>query len=161
MADRFMTAHVGAKRVETRMNDTFAIKQSLEEGLRDFLTRFNEVRMTLPNVFEGMVVATEFKVDDDDLNGPSRWLTSVQSEPRNPQRDHHTKTEHRPLLSSGKIDPTKVQPHYQWSRPRGSRKFIGKQMYLGIKIPKIEYQTKLAKKIHSCFHISANSSMQR
>lgn len=43
--DKFVTAHAGAKKAETRVNDIFTIKQSLGEGLRDFLARFNRVRM--------------------------------------------------------------------------------------------------------------------
>ncbi|XP_070049450.1 uncharacterized protein [Nicotiana tomentosiformis] len=58
MTDKFVTAHAGAKKVEARANDIFAIKQSPEEGLRDFLARFNRVRMILPNVSEGMAVAS-------------------------------------------------------------------------------------------------------
>ncbi|XP_019260180.1 PREDICTED: uncharacterized protein LOC109238211 [Nicotiana attenuata] len=57
MTDKFVTAHAGAKKAEARVNDIFAIKQSPGEGLRDFLARFNHVRMTLANVSEGMVVA--------------------------------------------------------------------------------------------------------
>nr|XP_009617085.1 uncharacterized protein LOC104109467 [Nicotiana tomentosiformis] len=58
MVDKFVTAHAGAKMAEARVNDIFAIKQSTGEGLRDFIARFNRVRMTLPNVSEGMDVAT-------------------------------------------------------------------------------------------------------
>ncbi|XP_019251124.1 PREDICTED: uncharacterized protein LOC109230043 [Nicotiana attenuata] len=58
MADKFVTAHAWAKKAEARVNDIFAIKQSPGEGLKDFLARFNRVRMTLPNVSEGMAVAT-------------------------------------------------------------------------------------------------------
>lgn len=57
MADKFVTAHAGAKKAEARVNDIFSIKQSPGEGLRNFLARFNRVRMTLPNVSEGMAVA--------------------------------------------------------------------------------------------------------
>ncbi|XP_019235160.1 PREDICTED: uncharacterized protein LOC109215537 [Nicotiana attenuata] len=57
MADKFVTAHAGVKNADARVNDIFAIKQSPSEGLRDFLARFNRVRMTLPNVSEGMAVA--------------------------------------------------------------------------------------------------------
>nr|XP_016480896.1 PREDICTED: uncharacterized protein LOC107801979 [Nicotiana tabacum] len=57
MVDKFIIAHTGAKKAEARVNDIFAIKQSLGDGLRDFLTRFNRVRMTLSNVSEGMAVA--------------------------------------------------------------------------------------------------------
>ncbi|XP_070038283.1 uncharacterized protein [Nicotiana tomentosiformis] len=57
MADKFVIAYAGAKKAEARVNDIFAIKQSPGEGLRDFLARFNRVRMTLPNVSEGIAVA--------------------------------------------------------------------------------------------------------
>nr|XP_016499385.1 PREDICTED: uncharacterized protein LOC107818000 [Nicotiana tabacum] len=57
MADKFATAHVGAKKAEARVNDIFAVRQMTGEGLRDFLVRFNKVRMSLPNVLEGMAVA--------------------------------------------------------------------------------------------------------
>ncbi|XP_070040140.1 uncharacterized protein LOC142177342 [Nicotiana tabacum] len=58
MVDKFVMAHARAKKAEARVNDIFSIKQSPGEGLRDFLTRFKRVRMTLQNVLEGMVVAT-------------------------------------------------------------------------------------------------------
>nr|XP_016481980.1 PREDICTED: uncharacterized protein LOC107802913 [Nicotiana tabacum] len=58
MADKFVNSHARAKKAEARVNDIFALKQSPSKGLRHFLTRFNRVRMTLPNVLEGMVVAT-------------------------------------------------------------------------------------------------------
>ncbi|XP_075083852.1 uncharacterized protein LOC142167799 [Nicotiana tabacum] len=124
MADKFVTAHAGAKKAEARMNDIFAIKQSPGEGLRDFLARFNRVRMTLPNVSKGMVVAAfqnwlnrngsratrkllnrlmkyppttwdeihnaycaEVRADEDDLNGPTHRLTSVQAEIRKDRRN--------------------------------------------------------------------------
>ncbi|XP_019240639.1 PREDICTED: uncharacterized protein LOC109220634 [Nicotiana attenuata] len=117
MADKFVTAHAGARKAEARVNDIFAIKQVPGEGLGDFLARFNRVRMTLPNVSEGMAVAafqngpnrsgsratkkllsrlmkyppttwdeiynaycTEVRADEDDLNGPTQRLTSVQME---------------------------------------------------------------------------------
>nr|XP_016469813.1 PREDICTED: uncharacterized protein LOC107792134 [Nicotiana tabacum] len=57
MADKFVMTHAEAKKAETRVNDIFAIKQSLGEGLRDFLARYNRVRMPLPNMFEGMAIA--------------------------------------------------------------------------------------------------------
>nr|XP_016473659.1 PREDICTED: uncharacterized protein LOC107795512 [Nicotiana tabacum] len=57
MADKFVTAHAGAKKAEARVNDIFAVRQTTCEGLRDFLARFNRVRMSLPNVLEGMTVA--------------------------------------------------------------------------------------------------------
>ncbi|XP_019257832.1 PREDICTED: uncharacterized protein LOC109236057 [Nicotiana attenuata] len=57
MADKFVTAHAGAKKADARVNDIIVIKQSPGEGLRDFLARFNRVRMTIPNLSEGMAVA--------------------------------------------------------------------------------------------------------
>nr|XP_009800550.1 PREDICTED: uncharacterized protein LOC104246438 [Nicotiana sylvestris] len=56
MADKFLTAHAGAKKAEARVNDIFAVKQLPGEGLRDFLARFNRVRMSLPNISEGIAV---------------------------------------------------------------------------------------------------------
>ena len=57
MVDKFVVANARAKKEEARVNDIFAIKQSPREVLRDFLARLNQVRMTLPNVSEGMAVA--------------------------------------------------------------------------------------------------------
>nr|XP_009767222.1 PREDICTED: uncharacterized protein LOC104218432 [Nicotiana sylvestris] len=125
MAGKFVMADAWAKKVETRVNDSFAIRQSPGEGLRDFLSQFNKVRMTLPNVSEGMAVAAfqnamnregskatrkllsrlikyppatwdeiynaycvEIGEDDEDLNGPTRRLISVQSEPWREHRDN-------------------------------------------------------------------------
>nr|XP_009798585.1 PREDICTED: uncharacterized protein LOC104244789 [Nicotiana sylvestris] len=119
MADNFVTAHGGDKKVEARVNDIFAVRQSPGEGLRNFLARFNRVRMSLPNVSKKMAVeafhnglnknrsratrkllsrlmkyppttweeihnayCAEVRVDEDDLNGPTQWLTSVQTESR-------------------------------------------------------------------------------
>ncbi|XP_009617921.1 uncharacterized protein [Nicotiana tomentosiformis] len=56
MADKFVTTHAGAKKAKTMVNDIFAIKQSMGEGLRDFLTQLNRVRMNLPKVSEGIAV---------------------------------------------------------------------------------------------------------
>ncbi|XP_019231187.1 PREDICTED: uncharacterized protein LOC109212030 [Nicotiana attenuata] len=124
MVDKFVIAHAGAKKAEARMNDIFAIKQSLGEGLKDFLSRFNRVRKTLLNVTEGMAVAVfqnglsrsgsratknilsrimkyrpttwdkihnayraEVRADEDDFNGPTQCLTSVQTESKKDQRN--------------------------------------------------------------------------
>lgn len=57
MSDKFATAHAGAKKAEARVNDIFAVRQTTGKGLRDFLARFNRVRMSLSNVLEGMTVA--------------------------------------------------------------------------------------------------------
>nr|XP_016490006.1 PREDICTED: uncharacterized protein LOC107809823 [Nicotiana tabacum] len=58
MADKFATAHTRAKKAKARVNDIFAVRQTAGEGLRDFLARFNRVRMSLPNMSEGMAVAS-------------------------------------------------------------------------------------------------------
>ncbi|XP_019256253.1 PREDICTED: uncharacterized protein LOC109234639 [Nicotiana attenuata] len=124
MADKFVTAHAGSKMAEARVNDIFAIKQSPAEVLRDFLARFNQVSMTLPNASEGMAVVTfqnglsrngsretrkllsrlmkyppttwdeihnayraEIRAYEDDLNGSTHRLTSVQAEFRKDRRN--------------------------------------------------------------------------
>nr|XP_016481510.1 PREDICTED: uncharacterized protein LOC107802507 [Nicotiana tabacum] len=56
MADKFATAHAGAKKAEARFNDIFIVRQTTGEGRRDFLARFNKVRMSIPNMSEGMAV---------------------------------------------------------------------------------------------------------
>nr|XP_009770317.1 PREDICTED: uncharacterized protein LOC104221040 [Nicotiana sylvestris] len=43
MTDKFVMVHARAKKTETRVNDIFIVKQSLGEGLRDFLVRFNSL----------------------------------------------------------------------------------------------------------------------
>ncbi|XP_075096466.1 uncharacterized protein LOC107793471 [Nicotiana tabacum] len=120
MDDKFEMAHAVAKKVKTRVNNIFAIKKYMGEGLRDFLSQFNRVRITLPNVSEGMAVTafqnglsregsratrkllsqlmkyppttwdeihnayhTEVRADDNDLNGPTRWIVL--------ERKHKTK----------------------------------------------------------------------
>nr|XP_016483971.1 PREDICTED: uncharacterized protein LOC107804564 [Nicotiana tabacum] len=124
MASKFVSAHAGAKKAEARVNDIFTIKQSLGEGLGEFLARFNRVRMTLPNVSEGMVLAAfqnglnrngsratrkllnqlmkyppttwdeihnaycaDVRANEDDLNGPTQWLTSVHAESKKDRRN--------------------------------------------------------------------------
>ncbi|XP_070007800.1 uncharacterized protein [Nicotiana sylvestris] len=57
MVDKFVTTHARAKKVGARVNDIFAVRQTHDEGLRDFVAQFNRVRMSLPNVLEGMAVA--------------------------------------------------------------------------------------------------------
>ncbi|XP_075111916.1 uncharacterized protein LOC142182026 [Nicotiana tabacum] len=57
MTDKFFTAHAGAKKAEARVNDIFTVRQLPGEGLGDFLARFKKVRMSLPNVLEGMAIA--------------------------------------------------------------------------------------------------------
>ncbi|XP_070011124.1 uncharacterized protein [Nicotiana sylvestris] len=135
MADKFVTAQAGAKKAEARVNDIFVVRQMHGEGLRDFLARFNRVRMSLPNVSEGMTVAAfqnglnrngsratrkllsrlmkylpttweeihnaycaEVRVDEDDLNGPTQWLTSVQTEARKDHRNDGRRDQSGPRL---------------------------------------------------------------
>nr|XP_009781668.1 PREDICTED: uncharacterized protein LOC104230528 [Nicotiana sylvestris] len=93
MADKFVTAHVGAKKAKARVNDIFVVRQMHSEGLRDFLARFNRVRMSLPNMSKGMAVeafqnglnrnrsrCAEVRADEDDLNGLTQRLISLQAE---------------------------------------------------------------------------------
>ncbi|XP_070030131.1 uncharacterized protein [Nicotiana sylvestris] len=124
MADKFVTAHAGTKKAKAMVNNIFTIKQLHGEGLRDFLTRFNRVKMTVPNVSEGMAVmafynglnwsglrattkllsrlikypptildeihnayCAKVRADEDDLNGPTQRLTSVQAESRKDLRN--------------------------------------------------------------------------
>nr|XP_016502288.1 PREDICTED: uncharacterized protein LOC107820512 [Nicotiana tabacum] len=124
MADKFITIHAGAKKAEPRVNDIFAVKQSLGEGLKDFLARFKRIRMTLSSMPEGMAVVAfqnglsrdgsretrkllcrlmkcpptnwekihnaycaEVRADEDDLNGPTHRLISVQTESRKERRE--------------------------------------------------------------------------
>nr|XP_016436069.1 PREDICTED: uncharacterized protein LOC107762238 [Nicotiana tabacum] len=164
MADKSVMAHVGAKKVETRVNDIFAIKQSLGKGLRDFIARFNRVRMTSPNVSEGMAITAfqnglsrkgskatkkllsrlmkyppttwdeihnaycaKVRADDDDLNGPTRRLTSVQSEPRkehtdNMKRDYPVpgpdRERHQPYVRTPAPPPFRYEDGLErWSTP--------------------------------------------
>uniref|UniRef100_A0A1U7WYF8 Uncharacterized protein LOC104228503 n=1 Tax=Nicotiana sylvestris TaxID=4096 RepID=A0A1U7WYF8_NICSY len=127
MADKFVTAHAGAKKAEARTIDIFAIKQSLGEGLRDFLARFNQIRMTLPNVSEGMTVAVfqnRLSRDSsretrkllsrfmkylpttwDKLNRPTHQLTLVQAESTKDLKDNARK------------DHSISRPNREWHQP--------------------------------------------
>uniref|UniRef100_A0A1U7Y6P2 Uncharacterized protein LOC104241668 n=1 Tax=Nicotiana sylvestris TaxID=4096 RepID=A0A1U7Y6P2_NICSY len=105
MADKSVTAHAGAKKAEARVNDIFAVRQSSGEGLRDFLARFNRVRMSLPNVSERITeeihnaYCAKERADDDDLNGPIQRLTSVQEESRSDHRNDSQRDQSGPRLS--------------------------------------------------------------
>ncbi|XP_019251103.1 PREDICTED: uncharacterized protein LOC109230019 [Nicotiana attenuata] len=142
IADKFVTAHAGAMKAEARVNDIFAVKQSPGEGLGDFLARFNRVRMSLPNVSEGMAVeafqnglnkngsratrkllsrlmkypATTWKeihnaycaqvrADEDDLNGATQWLTTVQMESRKDRRIDRRRDHAGPRLNRERHQP--------------------------------------------------------
>ncbi|XP_009630741.2 uncharacterized protein [Nicotiana tomentosiformis] len=162
MADKLVTTHAGAKKTEARVNDIFSIKQSLGEGIRDFLARFNRIRMTLPNVSEGMEVASfqnglsreglratrkvlsrlmkyppttwdeilnaycvEVRADEDDLNGATHRITSVQAESRKERRDSTRRDHSIPQPNKERHQPyvrAAVTPslHYEEgsSRPR-------------------------------------------
>ncbi|XP_019248364.1 PREDICTED: uncharacterized protein LOC109227622 [Nicotiana attenuata] len=143
MVDNFVTAHVGAKKAEAKVNDIFAIKQSPSEGLRDFLARFNRIRMTLPNLSKGIAVVAvqnglsrsgsratkkllsrlmkypptswdkihnayfaEVRADEDDFNGPTQRLTSVQMESRKDRRN-----ESRRDLEGSRSNRERHQPY--------------------------------------------------
>ncbi|XP_019225304.1 PREDICTED: uncharacterized protein LOC109206893 [Nicotiana attenuata] len=143
MAEKFITAHAGAKKAEAKVNDIFSIKQSFGEGLRDFLALFNHVRMTLTNVPKGMAVAAfkkglsrsglratkklmsrlmkyhpttwdeihnaycaEVRADEDDLNGPTQRLISVQMESKKDRRN-----DSRRDLSGSRPNRERHQPY--------------------------------------------------
>ncbi|XP_070021871.1 uncharacterized protein [Nicotiana sylvestris] len=50
LADSFIKAHAGARKVEARKNDIFRISQGESEFLREFVTRFQKKRMLLPTI---------------------------------------------------------------------------------------------------------------
>ncbi|XP_075095174.1 uncharacterized protein LOC107820512 [Nicotiana tabacum] len=89
MADKFITIHAGAKKAEPRVNDIFAVKQSLGEGLKDFLARFKRIRMTLSSMPEGMaVVAFQNGLSRDEivyalekLGTKVKWQPKMRSDP--------------------------------------------------------------------------------
>ncbi|XP_019260881.1 PREDICTED: uncharacterized protein LOC109238855 [Nicotiana attenuata] len=109
MTDKSVTALVGAKKTEARVNDIFAIKQSPGEGLRDGCIAFqnelnrNSSRATrkllsrlmkyLPTTWDKIHNAyyAEVCADEDDLNRPTHRLTSVQAESRKDQRNYARK----------------------------------------------------------------------
>ncbi|XP_019237202.1 PREDICTED: uncharacterized protein LOC109217418 [Nicotiana attenuata] len=142
MANKFVIAHVGAKKVEAIVNGIFAVKQSSGERLKDFLTRFNRVRMILPNVSEGMAVeafqnglnrngsraprkllsrlmkytpatweeihnayCAEVRADEEDLNGPTQRLTTIQMELRKDRRNDSRRDHAGPLLNRERHQP--------------------------------------------------------
>ncbi|XP_016447971.1 uncharacterized protein LOC107773039 [Nicotiana tabacum] len=142
MVDKFVTTHAGAKKVEARVNDIFAIKQLPGEGFKDFLARFNRVRISLPNVSEGMAVAafqnglnrnglratrkllsrlmkypsttweeihnayyTEVRANEDDLNGPTQWLISVQAKSRKVCHNKGRRDHSGPCLNRDRHQP--------------------------------------------------------
>ncbi|XP_016495282.2 uncharacterized protein LOC107814385 [Nicotiana tabacum] len=166
MADNFVTAHGGDKKVEARVNDIFAVRQSPGEGLRNFLARFNRVRMSLPNVSKKMAVeafhnglnknrsratrkllsrlmkyppttweeihnayCAEVRVDEDDLNGPTQWLTSVQTESRKDPRNDGRRDQSGPHLNRERHQPyvrTTVPPSPRHAEG-SSRPYTGTQ----------------------------------
>nr|XP_009803266.1 PREDICTED: uncharacterized protein LOC104248657 [Nicotiana sylvestris]XP_016445902.1 PREDICTED: uncharacterized protein LOC107771059 [Nicotiana tabacum] len=142
MADKFITAHVGAKKAEARVNDIFVIRQSPSEGLTDFFAQFYRVRMSLPNISEGVAVAAfqsglnrnglratrkllsrlikyppttweeihnayyaEVRADEDDLNGPTQRLTSIQTKLRKDHRNDDRRDQSGPRLNLDRHHP--------------------------------------------------------
>ncbi|XP_016438631.2 uncharacterized protein LOC107764554 [Nicotiana tabacum] len=142
MADKFVTAHAGAKKTEAMVNDIFAIRQSPGEGFRDFLARFNRVIMSLSNILERMAVSAfqnglnrsgsretkkllnrlmkyppttweeihnsyyaEVREDEDDLNGPTQQLTSVQMESGKDRRNDNRRDHAGPCLNRERHQP--------------------------------------------------------
>ncbi|XP_019234791.1 PREDICTED: uncharacterized protein LOC109215226 [Nicotiana attenuata] len=181
MADKFATAHAGAKKAEARVSDIFAIRQTTGEGLRDFLARFNRVRMSLPNVSEGMAVAAfqnglsrdgskatkkllsrlmkyppttweeihnaycaEVRADEDDLNGPTQRLTSVQTETRRDRRNdgrrdplpRFNRERHQPYVRAPNPPPPRHQDALQrhTATLRNEREIVYALEKLGTKV---------------------------
>ncbi|XP_070025909.1 uncharacterized protein [Nicotiana sylvestris] len=97
MEDKFSTAHAGAKKVEDRVNDIFTIRQTASEGLRDFLARFNRVKMGLPNVSEGMAVATF----QNGLNRNGSKATKKNAQQTHEVAPHHIGKDSQRLLHRG------------------------------------------------------------
>ncbi|XP_070029344.1 uncharacterized protein [Nicotiana sylvestris] len=88
MADKFATAHAGAKKAEARVNDIFAVRQTTDDGLWDFLARFNRVRMSLPNVSEGMtVVAFQNGLNRSGSKSTKKLLSRLMKYPYHMGRD--------------------------------------------------------------------------
>ncbi|XP_019233690.1 PREDICTED: uncharacterized protein LOC109214250 [Nicotiana attenuata] len=50
LADSFIKAHAGDRKVQARKNDIFRISQGESELMREFVTRFQKERMLLPGV---------------------------------------------------------------------------------------------------------------
>nr|XP_016479995.1 PREDICTED: uncharacterized protein LOC107801221 [Nicotiana tabacum] len=105
MADKFVTAHARAKKAEARVNDIFVVRQTMGEGLRDFLARFNKVR-----------------ADEDDLNESLQRLTSVQIETRRDRRNdgrrdqppRFNRERHQPYIRTSNAPP----PRHAEALPR-------------------------------------------
>nr|XP_009771982.1 PREDICTED: uncharacterized protein LOC104222447 [Nicotiana sylvestris]XP_016476547.1 PREDICTED: uncharacterized protein LOC107798104 [Nicotiana tabacum] len=127
MVDKFVTAHAEAKKVEVRVNDIFTVRQMHNEGLRDFLARFNRVRMSLPNVSLKKYPPTtweeihnaycaEIRADKDDLNGLTQRLTSLQAEARKDRRNDGRRDQLGPRL-----DQERHQPYIRMSAPSPPR----------------------------------------
>nr|XP_016496968.1 PREDICTED: uncharacterized protein LOC107815841 [Nicotiana tabacum] len=82
MAYKFVTAHAGAKNVEARVNDIFAVRQTMGKRLREFLARFNRVRMSLTNLSEGMAVAAfQNRLSRDGSRATKKLLSRLMKYP--------------------------------------------------------------------------------
>ncbi|XP_019225996.1 PREDICTED: uncharacterized protein LOC109207511 [Nicotiana attenuata] len=108
MADKFVTTHAGAKKAEARVNDIFAVRQSPGQGLRDFLARFNRMRMSLPNVSEGMVVAAF----QNGLNKNGSRATRKLLKPKKDRRNDSRKE-----LSGLRLNRDRHQPYVRTAIP--------------------------------------------
>nr|XP_016486132.1 PREDICTED: uncharacterized protein LOC107806488 [Nicotiana tabacum] len=107
MADKFVTAHAGAKKAEARVNDIFAVRQTSGEGLREFLARHGgssfperaqQIRLkgnqevaqppheVSPHDEIHSAYCAEVRGDNDDLNGPTRRLVTLYAENRRDRR---------------------------------------------------------------------------
>nr|XP_009617139.1 uncharacterized protein LOC104109518 [Nicotiana tomentosiformis] len=88
MAAKFVTAHVGAKKAKTRVNDIFAIRRSPGEGLRDFLARFNRVVYALEKL--GLKVKWPPKMRSDPSTRKSDAFYELHQDRGNITEDCHT-----------------------------------------------------------------------
>uniref|UniRef100_A0A1U7XJC1 Uncharacterized protein LOC104234413 n=1 Tax=Nicotiana sylvestris TaxID=4096 RepID=A0A1U7XJC1_NICSY len=78
MADKFATAHVGAKKAEARVNDIFVVRKTTGKGLRDFLARFNRIVYALEKL--GTKVQWPQKMKSDPTTRRSNVLCEFHQE---------------------------------------------------------------------------------
>ncbi|XP_070018189.1 uncharacterized protein [Nicotiana sylvestris] len=117
IADKFVTTHAGAKKVEAKVNDIFAIKQSLGEGLKEFLTRFNGVpptRLTPPNFEEGQSIYQPPK-----FNGQCYWWWKARMYDFIMDKD----CELWDIICNGPYIPTKVLEEFPFSMAKTNKEY--------------------------------------
>ncbi|XP_019229678.1 PREDICTED: uncharacterized protein LOC109210682 [Nicotiana attenuata] len=172
MADKFVTAHIGAKKAEVRVNDIFAIKQSLgeTEGLpRPFQSSKDDLAECIKRDgdcsfleraeqkwFKGnektIKSANEVQADEDDLNGSTHGLTSVQAESRKDRRNdvksdlialRPNQERHLPYVRSAIVPPScheEGPPKPRTGTHRNEREIVYTLENLG---PKVKWPQKM------------------